>query len=125
MEREPIPGECIVITRYTGRYDGKVGQRFVVANVDDSDSTFKGIPEGSSSVADGWIPWGDAEPVRFGWEYAREHVPAELAELLSACTGVEHLSLNSDVKAAIVDSLPDWRARVLSAARRLADQHSA
>jgi hypothetical protein len=51
--------------------------------------------------------------VGFGWEYARGHLPDDVAALLAACDGVEHLSLNSQIKNAIIESLPDWRERVM------------
>jgi hypothetical protein len=119
MEREPISGECVFIARHQGGYNGSVGDRFVVVDVDDSDSTVRGIPSGSRQVSGQWIPWADIEPVEFGWQYARQHLPQEIVLLLSACDGVEHLSLNRDLKYAIVDSLPDWKERVLAAARKV------
>ena len=112
MDREPIPGECVVVTRNTGDHGARVGERYIVSRVDDGDDTIKAIPRGSSTVADYWIPWSDIEPVGFGWEYARGHLPDDVAALLAACDGVEHLSLNSQIKNAIIESLPDWRERV-------------
>ena len=79
----------------------------------DDDDTIKGIPRGSSTVANYWIPWCDIEPVEFGWNYARAHLPDDVATLLAACDGVEYLSLNSQIKNAIIESLPDWRERVM------------
>jgi hypothetical protein len=113
MDREPIPGECVVVTRNTGDHGARVGERYIVSRVDDGDDTIKAIPRGSSTVADYWIPWSDIEPVGFGWEYARGHLPDDVAALLAACDGVEHLSLNSQIKSAIIESLPDWRERVM------------
>ena len=113
MNREPIPGECVVVTRNTGDHGARVGERYIVSRVDDGDDTIKAIPRGSSTVADYWIPWSDIEPVGFGWEYARGHLPDDVAALLAACDGVEHLSLNSQIKNAIIESLPDWRERVM------------
>ncbi len=119
MEREPIPGECVVIARHNGRYSGAVGQRYVVVDVDESDSTIRGIPQGSRAVGDQWIPWSDIEPVSFGWHYARQHLPREIVTLLDACDGAEHLAMNRQVKLAIVESLPDWKDRVLTAIEHL------
>jgi hypothetical protein len=113
MDREPIPGECVVVTRNTGDHGARVGERYIVSRVDDGDDTIKAIPRGSSTVADYWIPWSDIEPVGFGWEYARGHLPDDVAALLAVCDGVEHLSLNSQIKNAIIESLPDWRERVM------------
>ena len=113
MDREPIPGECVVVTRNTGDHGARVGERYIVSRVDDGDDTIKAIPRGSSTVADYWIPWSDIEPVGFGWEYVRGHLPDDVAALLAACDGVEHLSLNSQIKNAIIESLPDWRERVM------------
>ena len=121
MDSEPIPGECVVIARHNGRYLGTVGQRFVVTDVDDGDNTIRGIPQGSLAVNDQWIPWSDIEPVPFGWAYAREHLPRELTTLLSACDGVDHIALNRHVKLAILESLPDWKDRVLAAIEKLDD----
>ena len=113
MNREPIPGECIVVTRNTDDHGGQVGDRYIVSRVDDDDDTIKGIPRGSSTVANYWIPWCDIEPVEFGWNYARAHLPDDVATLLAACDGVEYLSLNRQIKNAIIESLPDWRERVM------------
>ena len=121
MQRTPIKGECVVVARNTVGHSFTVGDRLVVNQVDNSDDTFRGTPQGSTTMASGWLPWKDAEMVSFGWQYARKHLPAETATLLSACDGVEHLSLNQAVKAAIIDSLPDWKQRVLAA---LADMES-
>ena len=115
MNREPVPGECVVVARNIGEHQMRVGERLIVSHVDDNDSTLKGIPRGSATVADTWIPWSDVEPVRFGWDYARQHLPADVVTLLAACDGVEHLTLNSQIKQAILESLPDWRDRVMEA----------
>jgi len=115
MDREPIPGECVVVTRNSGDHGARVGEKYIVSRVDDGDDTIKAIPRGSSTAADYWIPWSDIEPVGFGWDYARGHLPDDVAALLAACDGIEHLSLNSQIKNAIIDSLPDWRQRVMEA----------
>ena len=78
-----------------------------------SDNTIRGIPRGFQHIADFWIPWSDIEPVAFGWDYARAHLPAEVVALLSACDGTDHLALNRQIKNEIFDSLPDWRERVM------------
>ena len=113
MQCEPSLGDCVVVTRNTGQHGGQVGQQFIVCHVDDSDDTLRGMPRGSAQVADYWIPWSDVEPVTFGWDYARGHLPAEVVRLLKACDGVEHLNLNPRIKELVFDSLPDWRERVL------------
>lgn len=115
MQRTPIKGECVVVARNTVGHSFTVGDRLIVNQVDSSDDTLRGTPQGSTTMAPSWLPWKDAEPVSFGWGYARKHLPGETAALLSACDGVEHLSLNQAVKAAIVDGLTDWRQRVLAA----------
>lgn len=115
MNREPIHGECVIVTRNSGDHGGAVGHRFIVCAVDESDCTIKGIPRGSSTAADFWIPWCDIEPVTFGWGYAHDHLPAELLPLLTACDGIEYLSLNPSIKDEIFHSLPDWRERLLEA----------
>ena len=122
MNREPIPGECVVVTRNTGDHGGRVGERYIVSHVDDGDDTIKAIQRGSSTVTDYWIPWSDIEPVGFGWEYARGHLPDDVAALLAACDGVEHLSLNSQIKNAIIESLPDWRERVMEVLESIASE---
>lgn len=113
MHRDPIPGESVRITRNTGDHSARVGDLFTVCNVDDSDNTIRGIPRGFQHIADFWIPWSDIEPVAFGWDYARAHLPAEVVALLSACDGTDHLALNRQIKNEIFDSLPDWRERVM------------
>ena len=115
MEREPVPGEVVVVARNTGEHGARVGDRFLVCHVDDNDDTLKGIPAGSATVADFWIPWSDVEAVPFGWEYARAHLPAEVVSLLAACDGIETIALNRQIKNAIFESLPDWRERVMDA----------
>ena len=110
MEREPIVGECLVVTRNSGTHNQNIGERIVVTNVDDNDSTLQGVTRSKTVV--GWIPWGDVEPVTFGWDYARRHLPPHLALLLAACDGIEFIGLNSSIKGLILDSLPDWRRRV-------------
>lgn len=119
MNREPIPGECVIVTGNSGCHPAKAGDRFIVEDVDDDDSTLRGIPVGSSAVADFWIPWGDVKPVTLGWSYARRHLPPDVVRLLSACERIDCIGLNWHVKLAIVDSLPDWRDRVMAAAQRV------
>jgi hypothetical protein len=119
MDREPVVGECVVVRRNSGRHSLRVGDRLVVSYVDDDDSTLRGIPSGGRTARDEWIPWGDVEPVVFGLEYVRDHLPAEVRALFSACEGVEHLALNRRIKEMLVESLPDWRSRILAAVESL------
>lgn len=114
MQREPVVGECVVVTRNHGDHDARVGDRFVVAAVDEHDDTIRGLAPGTAAATDYWIPWSDIEPVEFGWEYARQHLPADIVRLLAACDGIGTISLNSKVKIAILVSLPDWRERVMA-----------
>ncbi len=111
MDREPNQGEVLVITKDTSGHDVPIGEKLVVCRVDDSDETFQGRPRTSSSSSP-WIPWGDADPIAFGWEFARKHLPPDLERLLGSCRGIEFISLNSAVKDLILASLPDWQARV-------------
>lgn len=115
MAREPSPGDCVVVIRNTGDHPARVGDLFIVHDVDDNDPSLHGIPQGSATVADFWIPFDDVRVVEFGWGYARQYLPADVAALLSACNGIECISLNRGIKAAILDTLPDWLARVLEA----------
>jgi len=119
MDREPVPGECVRITQNTGDHGGRVGDQFLVTQVDDGDHTIRGIPQGFQTVADFWIPWSDIEPVAFGWDYVRGHLPTEVLTLFSACNGLEHLALNDQIKDEIFHSLPDWRERVMEALEAL------
>jgi hypothetical protein len=114
MEREPIVGETLVVARADSSMPVRVGDRLVVTHVDDDDNTLRGVWSGATPP-DMWISWSEVEPVEFGWEFARRHLPAEVAELLGACTRIGFLNLNPHVKRAIVDSLPDWRERVMTA----------
>jgi len=116
MDREPRVGEVLVVTRSdcSMPMPTRVGERLVVTHVDDDDNTLRGMWSGATS-SDTWVSWRDVEPVEFGWEFVRRHLPAEVADLLGGCKRIEFLSLNSQVKQAIVDSLPDWRARVMAA----------
>ena len=121
MDREPVVGECVVVRRNSGSHGLRLGECLVVSHVDDDDSTLRGTPSGTRTVRDEWIPWRDVEPVVFGWEYAAAHLPADVLQLLSACEGMEHLALNRRIKEEIVDSLPDWKERILAAVESLAD----
>ncbi len=119
MQREPRSGECVVITGGTNQdHPLEPGTLLIVDDVDSSDATFRGIPRGQQTVLDHWISWSNVEPIEFGWGYARRHLPAEVVALLSACEGIEFLRLNRQVKEAVVDSLPDWKQRVLLALAR-------
>jgi hypothetical protein len=91
----------------------------VISKVDDSDSTVRGYADGSTSVADNWIPWRDIQPVSFGWDYVRSHLPPEMVTLLSACDGVRSLSLNDEIRLAVIASLPDLRERITEAVREV------
>jgi len=119
MTTEPTVGQCVVITRNGGRHGAKVGSRMVISRVDDSDSTVRGYVDGSTTVADYWVPWNDIEPVGFGWDYVRSHLPPEVVTLLSACEGVRNLSLNDEVRLAILASLPDLRERITEAVHEI------
>lgn len=115
MNREPQVGECVVVARNSGDHPCHIGDRLVVTHVDDGDDTIKGIPRGTKVVADYWIPFRDIEPVRYGWRFARQHLPHDLVTLLEACDGIEYIALGREVKESIVDRLPDWKDRVLAA----------
>lgn len=119
MDREPVVGECVVVRRNSGVHSLRVGDRLIVSHVDDDDSTLRGIPSGARSAREEWIPWRDVEPVVFGHDYLRDHLPADLRALFSACDGVEHLALNRRIKEVIIESLPDWRNRILAAVESL------
>jgi hypothetical protein len=114
MDREPEIGEVLVVTKTDGSMPVQLGDRILVTHVDDDDDTVRGTWSGLTP-SDFWIEWGNLEPVEFGWEFARRHLPAEVASLLGACRRIEFLSLNPRVKRAIVDGLPDWRERVMAA----------
>ena len=118
MQREPKIGELVEVTRNSGSHPCRIGERVIVSQVDDSDDTLKGVLRGTKAVADFWIPYADVEPVRFGWAFARRHLPSDLATLLEACDGIEFLKLSRDVKECLVDQLPDWKDRVLAAIER-------
>lgn len=111
MDREPLIGEVVVITRPSDSHDVAVGEKLVVCRVDDSDETIQGWPR-ASKAATGWIPWSDVEPVEFGWDYVKRHLPPHIAAILAACDGIEFLSLNAAIKSQILASAPDWQERV-------------
>jgi len=113
MDRQPVVGECVIVHDDSGEHAALQGDRLVVCEVDGSDETLRGVRRGDNSPVDGWISWHDVEPIAFGWDYARRHLPAEVVALLSACDGPHHLSLNLRIKEAIVQALPDWKSRVL------------
>lgn len=119
MTTDPTVGQCVFIARNSGRHGGKVGSRMVISRVDDGDNTVRGYVDGSGCVADYWVPWNDIEPVGFGWDYVRSHLPPDVVTLLSACDGVRSLSLNDDIRLAVLASLPDLRERITAAAREV------
>lgn len=116
MDREPRIGECVVVVRNGGRHDQQPGQLLTIYHVDSDDETVRAFPGGAKVAVDGWIPWADLEPVRFGWDFIREHLPPDVSTALGACTGIEATGLNRDVKLAIIASLPDLKQRVEAAA---------
>ncbi len=118
MRSTPFVGQCVSITRNSGRHGVKVGSRMVLAHVDESDQTVRGYVEGSKRVAD-WVPWGDIEPVRFGWDYVRGHLPPDVVTLLNACDRIRSLALNDRVQLAILATLPDLRQRITDAVREV------
>lgn len=119
MDREPVVGECVVVRRDSGVHSLRVGDHLIVSHVDDDDSTLRGIPSGARSAREEWIPWQDVEPVVFGHDYVRDHLSADVRALFSACDGAEHLALNRRIKEVIIESLPDWRNRILAAVESL------
>lgn len=114
MTRDPVVGDCVVVTRNCGDHGAMVGDRFIVCTVADDD-TIRCIPQGSNTAADYWIPCSDIELVTFDWDYARDHLPAEVVPMLTACDGIEFVSLNRSIKEEIFHALPDWRERLLEA----------
>jgi hypothetical protein len=119
MTTEPVVGQCVTIARNSGRHGGQVGSRMVITRVDDNDNTVRGYVDGSASVADYWVPWDDLEPVGFGWDYVRTHLPPEVVTILSACDGVRNLALNDGIRLAVMASLPDIRERITEAVRHV------
>lgn len=63
MEREPIAGECVVIARYKGRHNDAVGRWYAMVDVEESDSTIRGVPQESLAVGDEEISRSDIESV--------------------------------------------------------------
>jgi hypothetical protein len=119
MRTAPTVGQCVYIARNYGRHGGKVGSRLVISKVDDGDKTVRGFVDGSATVADHWVPVRDIEPVGFGWDYVRSHLPPEMVTLLSACEGVRCLALNDEIRLAVLASLPDLRERIAEAVREV------
>ena len=119
MEREPIVGECLVVTRANGDQSLKPGVRLIVTHVDDGDSTIRGLIAGSPIVNDEWIPWSNLEAVRFGWGYIQSHLPPDLITILTACEGIDSVGLNPDVKRAILATLPDLKLRIQEAVQSI------
>jgi len=119
MTTEPVVGQCVSIARNSGRHGGKVGSRMVISKVDDSDNTVRGFVDGSATVADYWVPVRDIDPIGFGWDYVRRHLPPEVVTLLSACEGVRCLALNDEIRLAVLASLPDLRERIAEAVREV------
>lgn len=118
MDREPRVGECVIVLRDSRGSDVKPGTRLTVCAVDEDDSTLRGFPAGAKESSN-WVPWSDVAPVRFGWEFVREHAPPDVGAILSGCDGTDVLALNHKVKLAIVTSLPDLKSRILEAVHSL------
>jgi hypothetical protein len=114
MDREPRIGECVIVLRDSRGSDVKPGTRLTVFGIDENDSTLRGFPAGSAESSN-WVPWGDVAPVRFGWDFVREHAPPDVAAILSGCDGADRIGLNHRVKLAIVATLPDLKNRILEA----------
>jgi hypothetical protein len=114
MEREPVVGECLVVARDDGEHSLSPGVRLIVLKVDDSDSTILARVVGGSEVDD-WIPWSDLEPLHFGWDFIRTHLPPDVVTILTAFEDIETVTLNKDVKRAIIATLPDITLRIREA----------
>ena len=114
MDREPQIGECVIVLRDSRGSDVKPGTLLTVCGIDESDSTLRGFPAGTA-VCSNWVPWSDVAPVRFGWDFVREHAPPDVTAILSGCNGTDGLGLNHRVKLAIVATLPDLKNRILEA----------
>lgn len=111
MDREPLIGEIVVVTHHSDSHDLHIGEKLAVSQIDESDETIQGWTR-TSTTASTWIPWSDVEPVEFGWEYVKRHLPPHIAAILAACEGIEFISLNAAIKNQIQASAPDWHERV-------------
>lgn len=111
MDREPLIGEIVVVTHHSDRHEIAIGEKLTVCGIDDSDDTLQGWTKTSKKASD-WIPWADVEPVEFGWDYVKRHLPPKIAAILEACDGIEFISLNAAIKNQIQACAPDWQDRV-------------
>jgi len=116
---EPAVGQCFIVARNSGRHNVPVGSRLVVSRVDTNDSTVRGFVDGSATAADGWFSWSELEPVRFGVDYVKRHLPSHMTMLLAACDGIEGLALNPAIKLGVLETLPDLEDRILEAMREI------
>ena len=57
--------------------------------------------------------WKDCERAGIGWEWLRTQLDPRSLELLSAFTGVEHLTLKPEIENQLVLSLPDLDEAIL------------
>ncbi|NBT36047.1 MAG: hypothetical protein EBT03_11020 [Betaproteobacteria bacterium] len=113
--QEPEVGELVTISRNGGCHPLRIGDSFIVCHVDRSDDTVRVRAPDSKTVFDFWVPWSDIQAAMFGWRYARVHLPPDIARLLNCCVGIWEIALNTRLKEALVDTLPDWRERALAA----------
>jgi hypothetical protein len=119
MESEPVVGQCYIVNRNDGRHNAAVGSRLVVSHVDSRDHTVRGFLDSSKTGFDGWVPRADIEPVGFGWDFVRRHLPPDIVTLLSACDHVEALSLSEGMRQTVLGELPDLMHRITDAVREI------
>lgn len=109
MSRLPV-GTRIRITGNSSNHAYRIGAIYRV-HQDGNFDLFSAIDE-KGNIGQ-LAQWKDCERAGIGWEWLRTQLDPRSLELLSAFTGVEHLTLKPEIENQLVLSLPDLDEAIL------------
>lgn len=110
-------GRKVRIVGNSNEHNYSVGSVYTVSHIDDSDGTLKA--DNDAGITGNWIRWCDVAPMEgVGWEFVQKVLPTEVVQFMASFDGVEHLELSTEVKDAILLSLPDLHERILKEASK-------
>ena len=109
MNPAPV-GTRIRIISNQNNHHYRIGGIYRVHRVD-PDGTFMAVD--GEGVAGDYLRWDDCRLAGLGWEWLRDRLDPRSLDLLSAFTGVEHLSLREDVENRIILGMPNLADRIL------------
>ncbi len=93
-------------------HDYRRDESYEVTEIDTRDSTLRARDENGQTGS--WIRWLDCEKAgEIGWDWLKGELSAEALELLSAFDGLSSLRLRSELRIALVASIPDLKGRIL------------